>query len=402
MFPQKIIKLITLLFILHSANIHSMRTAIRRLNPTTSSLRNFANPALAPKPTTFSTPSKSPAFARTLSSQSSAFARPLAPATSWRSSEHTYDSKPKSSFNRTKWALATAAVTGSALAYSALQDKEAAHKEAAHAEREIARDNFYRMLEAKPWGEISKKYIQQLQAEEIEIINEFIATLGITPTGFETLKNVIINKIRLSPGSENGKPIPEKHQRLIKSLINSYCPNLHGIELQLLEDMNYDMSVEGAYPKTIISICHDTFEWPLEQFEAGILHEIQHITHNDCCYSTLIGLIINEQQLFRLLSLKKNVDLLKLKEIQTRHDKFQEKRADNLACLVDPKYARAIALMSRQHLKPFVKDSVLVLKISENQKHPSELERFISAKQIYSEISPESDPILLIEPTSVM
>jgi hypothetical protein len=124
MFHKKLIKLITLLFILHSTNANSMRPAVRRLASAISPLRTLAMPAL--RPVTFSLPPKSATFLRPLSTRSSAFNRSLLPINSWKS-EHS-SSGFNSRFNRTK--LALAAATGSALALCTLYNKEKAYAEA--------------------------------------------------------------------------------------------------------------------------------------------------------------------------------------------------------------------------------------------------------------------------------
>ena len=285
-----------------------------------------------------------------------------------------------------KWNHATAlkALAGTGAALSALCAGSALAEQKADKEQAVQpykppfdeqRKQYYARLLALPWGNVAKKYIDQLEAEEKALMKEFFEVTEITQEEYEkeaaeftlqydklpspiqeeyplsdTLKQMII--IELGICSINPKEIKiAQKKRAVDEWSKHKKEDGHlsfGADLDFGADRRGIWANEGAGWHA--SNLSDHGESIVKHF---ILHEIMHILFDDGFEGILQKRFV--RSFFDKASSSKKWSLLfggNPKDVYLRYARFIERRADILAGLVDLNAARAYMNVNQRSVKP--------------------------------------------------
>jgi hypothetical protein len=215
---------------------------------------------------------------------------------------------------------------------------------------EAQRKKYYDELLAKPWGEVSKKYIDALEAEEKELMKEFFELAGMNEEQLEARKAEVfaylkehkkeIQENALKKCIQDKDLIEDRVNERITHLLDKYGLNNFKIVVDpkvsdLAVDFVANLFICGSRYIKSNKIWNesDSGYWKIDlsSVDCGILHEIQHVYHNDIFMNIVLSnstikdthAFINEQNEFSL-----------------KFRRFQEKRADILAGLNDISTAR--------------------------------------------------------------
>jgi hypothetical protein len=210
---------------------------------------------------------------------------------------------------------------------------------------------FYEDLKSKPWYEaVTKKYIAQFEQESKEILAEYCKILGATQEQIDYFK------VTAFPSYEhqrqkwaltlkmNSAPVPGSLLKKIEYMLNKFFIDLKGITIVRNVGLNSEFGVcEYSFQVGILPCCkYDfintkfecNFSLTDEALEAVLIHEVQHILHNDN---------------YKLIALKwysgtinKSYDKQALDKLFERYSKFHERRADIITGLADIKYCKGL------------------------------------------------------------
>ena len=186
---------------------------------------------------------------------------------------------------------------------------------------EESRKKFYKDLESKPWGEVSKKYIRALQEEEQKLMDEFFE---ITKLSKDEWNRTLIEKqqaINLTVNGdakkmENAKdPISQSLKLGLDAAANACGLDHNELRYGYSEEISHD--VMGAYGNLVYINKNADFGNEIDcDTQQTMRHEMQHILHSDSCIRESIGAYCKEGGAF-----------------YCRWSRFKEKRADILALL---------------------------------------------------------------------
>ncbi len=260
--------------------------------------------------------------------------------------KHDRDQQKKPSFNHAR-NVALLAGTGVALAAlyngaakSEGQDKEKDEQrlESHKNPYETQRRKYYEELLTKPWGEVSKKYIDALQAEEKELMKEFFKLTGIKHDEFEKFiqhEFERINEFKKNMQSStrriaflrpfNTSPASLTVQEECKSLLNKVGINYS--EFKILRGEH--TRIENDF----LIVGHELNQGT-SLLKVAVCHEINHILHDDALRVYCINEFIRTKK-----QNAANYAIIKAHALRFR--RFIEKRADLLANLLDLSYVQA-------------------------------------------------------------
>jgi len=275
-----------------------------------------------------------------------------------------YDNYAKSRFYA--WATGVAVICGCA-GYQIFDNQPTTKTEKYIPPFQDARIKVYQALKSGPTKETATKYIKAFQEEEQAIMADVFKILRINSEqdrqAWEYCKRTVAlwrsrwdqEKIEIS--KKEYSDVPENLKAMINKLLQeSYInPNqialLKGSQVAVRQRVifvknnsliNKITALIGGMP--LWEACH-VDSWTSEQkayMAAVFMHEIQHILHDDWCGA---GFIVN----FPLFHLNKKIDQTALDACVLRLKILQEKRADIMAGLMNPRYAKALSGYYNQH-----------------------------------------------------
>lgn len=245
---------------------------------------------------------------------------------------------------------------------------------------EEPRKKYYELLKGKPWGMVAEKYIKQLENEERELMREFFGLFkkgsldvnlyskvqGCCISYQEYLKSKLEKKIEV---------LPELKEK-IEDILNRLSLNLPKIYITRIDDKTlYPMAADTSILSVNQAMVLDKNIYDKdEKIEITVLHELQHMLHDD-------GLIKMCMQHF-INSNSDIVDWEKYKECNKRWNYFFERRADILAVLLGPKYADAAAEGFKGALKGYGSEMDNIFHAT----HPSMTSRIAYIEKIKKEM----------------
>ena len=244
-----------------------------------------------------------------------------------RQQKKDYDQKQQSFFNpiNKKRLFAVGSVVAGLYAGNAIAQADEKQQEEFGQYKppyEEQRKKYYAMLLSKPWGSVAKKYIDQFAQEEAEIMNKFFTYTKISKTEWEECKQKT-----LRPDFNNPFvctfPARSVVVEEVKEVFNLL--SIDSTKFKILEGsqtgLGFGILVVGNYlePETVF-------------FRTSILHEGQHLLHDDLYIHSCVGEILRKKK-FNELTDKYGLKI----------QRFMERRADILAVLSDPSYAQVDA-----------------------------------------------------------
>lgn len=271
---------------------------------------------------------------------------------------------------------------------------------------EEQRHDYYESLLAKPWAAVAQKYIEQLAAEEAELMKEFFELTGISQKEFDALavRTVFILEKQTK---EKVEEVLKKNEGYQESVLDGYKKRvsdllaqlgLHHIKIVVNVSMHCSSVYSGIYQIGIDHIKHDdklnkskhahcmatrsdSTGWDLD-----ILHEIMHVLHND---SLIQGCMICWKLKNERISLSKEHPFI------LKYSRFCEKRADILAGLSGPSVTVGIRAGYGEKSPPVrANESMLNKAIRttrekrklENSTHPKNDDRIDYLNQLHQEM----------------
>lgn len=237
------------------------------------------------------------------------------------------------------------------------------------------RIKFYASLKSKPWGAVSEKYIAFFQRENRKLMNQLcILVPHMTPlqwhiykqqfakNSFEPAQSFFIDQLEHST-NEISLMILNKAKKLTQKV---------GINPDSIKFL-YDKDEKGFMEvgQKAVYICNDAhtlleLKNNKKAFDGAILHELQHILHDDT-------LILDYVEYINFIY-RNNSNKEEFQKFAKKAAHLREKRADICAGLVSPQYAQAL-------IKLFGKFNDM-----ESQKHPAMSTRVDYLKQLHQEM----------------
>jgi len=224
---------------------------------------------------------------------------------------------------------AQTAISGQNLAYKAPYSGEKA--------------KFYQYLANKPWAGVAESYINKQANQEQLLKNEVFSLLGINQKEFDDYKAEFhalylgSQEKQYCQVSSRAKKAQCQHSPLIFDFLDQHEIDVRSIKIIPTEDMGVAAATQSNLYIDDAAIIDKKEGCLTDLAQADLLHEMQHVLHDD---SFDIFVIKN------LLLMSADGDaqqIAKFKKLLSRFDKFRENRADTLAGLVDPIYARVSA-----------------------------------------------------------
>ncbi len=203
---------------------------------------------------------------------------------------------------------------------------------------EEQRKKYYAELLATPWGDVSKKYIEALDAEEKELMKEFFELTGVTQQQLDGVKMACMANIEKDTANRY-QEILAKNSAYQESVIDGYKERViafldyHGlqhIKIVVNAEMHCSSVYMGIYCIGIDHLKYDDLSsnrlksasaqtgWNSNGWDLVILHEIMHLLQSDSLINACI----------RHFSANSKFEL--------KYSRFVEKRADILAGLSGP------------------------------------------------------------------
>lgn len=184
-----------------------------------------------------------------------------------------------------------------------------------------ARDNYYKLLLSKPWGAVSKKYIEFFKQRENELLQDFFKLAGITEQEFEASKMERNEEYLELLMRSSAHILNDNYALRIKQAFD-----LIGIDkskVKIIIDENIQTMAANEYH---LSICPDGMSEYINvfEFDASVFHEIMHMLHSDAFISWVMA----------RWSAKAGYS-----SFIPKWNHFTERRADILAGLLHPEYA---------------------------------------------------------------
>jgi len=210
--------------------------------------------------------------------------------------------------------------------------------QAAPAPFKDALKKYYKDLKKKRWGAVAHMYITQFQQEEQELCDEFLLLIGYTPEQWEMYKAK--NDIFFKEQEDQDRKkiastthlVPTKLRLTINSFLKKSHINPQDISIGMLQELEVAMRVT----QTTIEISKDSESDSHhidDETKAVIMHEIQHLLHNDYYNAYMMQWCADE--------LKNKENKEKIKAVLFKLDRLHEKRADILGCLTDSNFAKS-------------------------------------------------------------
>ncbi|MCX5922931.1 MAG: hypothetical protein NTX86_06425 [Candidatus Dependentiae bacterium] len=200
------------------------------------------------------------------------------------------------------------------------------------------------------WGEVAKERIERLKKEEQSLMDELFKNTRITPAEWSRYEEDccgIVERGELKSReckdeenmSEQDLLVWKKRVSSIQKLLMD-C-NISPDEIKIVpEENDGSPMVAHSANKTIFIdpvMMHTDFNIA-HSFEAAACHEIQHLLHDDTIKKVILLALLETH----------NIDRVYGELFSNRLSRFQEKRADILAGLLDPKYAKSLSDMFSQ------------------------------------------------------
>ncbi len=227
---------------------------------------------------------------------------------------------------------------------------------------EEQRKKYYATLLIKPWGEIAKKYIEQLEKEERALMTELFRSTNTTEQQWQQFEQAYEYKNIFGHLPFIGAPFPARVE--VQIAVRKIFEEA-GLDLKKFRIHGTSLPSAISYSGNMLSVEHD-LNPSTNLFKATIWHEIQHLFHNDEHRIYCIHDFIQQKS-------KNNKEL---EEIGLKLQRFAEKRADILANLLDPSYAKDDA----EHYANFAEFDLKV------QTHPTNLCRSQYLQNLYNDM----------------
>jgi len=286
-----------------------------------------------------------------------------------------------------KWAAIGAAVMLGHTSYQVAQCQEE-EKYTYPFEFESARKAFYEYLKARPWGNVSKKYMEEYENKYQAIMQKWYELTGLTPAQWQKYMRDnmdVYNSTELEEINDITVNLPLEKLLITKA---------HTIMQELGLDKDRIELTHGLYPFIpVAAFSHHILINPegvkifcenTEQFQAAFLHELQHILHNDVIVSSLMEKFYED---------KKNISYTAFVDLMKQFSHLREMRADILAALVDPKYAKASidAFLKFKNPSPGIAmlGALSTDFYEEADSHPSFAHRVANLNQLHEEMLAE-------------
>jgi len=253
--------------------------------------------------------------------------------------------------------------------------QEVAAYQAPHAKSAV---QFYTYLEQKPWAPVVQKYMNEQKQKEQELFDEVFAMLGINQATLNEYKKAYYSyylegqdRQRCDVSKRAVKKMCNVQQDDIKNFLGDCSVNIDAMNIVSTKEMGIACATQSNLYIDEAGIVNKNNELT-EQVKADLLHEVQHMLHDDSFNIWILRVIFKEWA-------QDNQEKTKLfTALMSRFDKFRENRADILAGLVDPIYARVSA--------DYYKNDVEVNGQDISDTHPNNSERFAYLDQLHKEM----------------
>ncbi|MDR3549952.1 MAG: hypothetical protein P4L31_00935 [Candidatus Babeliales bacterium] len=238
---------------------------------------------------------------------------------------------------------------------------------------------FYQYLSGKPWSGVVERYTTQQAKQEQSLNDEVFNILGINQEQFNQYKAEFYplylgsqEKQCCQVTARAKKEICE-HEPLIFDFLLEHEIDVSSMKVIPTEDMGIAAATQSNLYIDDAAIVDKKKNDLTDLAQADILHEMQHVLHDDSFNIFVIkNLLLQHAQ-------SCPTKIKQYKKLLSRFDKFREKRADILAGLVDPLYARVSA--------DYYADQVaLGLGDEPCDTHPTPATRYAYLNQLHKEI----------------
>jgi len=221
--------------------------------------------------------------------------------------------------------------------------KNNADQSAYQAPHSQTKEAFYENLGGKPWDKVVAKYMTKQAEQEATLKQEVFNILGIDEQKFNEYKAEFWPHYKISEKKQccavtaRAKNEMCKHAPIIFDFLNEHDINVCYMNVIPTKEMGAAAATQSNLYIDDACILNKKDKDLTCLAKADILHEMQHVLHDD---SFNIFVIKN-----LLLNHANNCPekIAQYNELFSRFDKFREKRADILAGLVDPCFARVSA-----------------------------------------------------------
>jgi hypothetical protein len=190
------------------------------------------------------------------------------------------------------------------------------------------KERYYKYLEAKPWGAVSKRYIEAFKKEEQELLQEFFTAANVSEQTFEHYKNMWHHNFaaEYQQHDEVTSPrIDNQYSKLFKS--NFKTIGIAPSKLDFRECHDVREPYAAAAFNTIYINLRKIPQCKTIEIAIVAFHELMHVMHEDRLNTLTI----------------QNLMKSRFKAFETRYIRFKERRADILALLLNPKLAKHTA-----------------------------------------------------------
>jgi len=256
-----------------------------------------------------------------------------------------------------------------------------------------AREKHYGELTAKPWHEVSKKYIALLTQRENALEAELFNRFALTDQSWQQFKKDHYKEFVTSAHKEVKRfdTKQELDDRII-SAFKSACQrsNVDCHKINLINapaDTQSTMFVNQHHLIVNQTLCLMPYFSDDQKREMSIAREIQHLLHDDTYDKYCI------EKIFKLNHNK--VDQKAYEAFARKVSHFKEERADILVALIHPQYGQT----SKETFKSLSNPSWMLEKIAQSlgkdlkdpspMTHPASLYRYNCVSQVHQEIVAE-------------
>lgn len=212
---------------------------------------------------------------------------------------------------------------------------------------EESRQKFYELLKTKRWYKaVTEKYITQLAAEEDELMQEYLKITGLTKEELDFYRVTAYPYYMQTRCEEiarmkaNAAPLPKELLKKAQTMLKMFFIDANKISIIRNPQYTVNCAACGISLQFGSSYCcpydfkeksnNCGFKFSDEALEATLLHEIQHIMHDDAYEHTTLNWCLHNQH--------RNYDKKAYAKFLETYSKFKERRADIMTGLTDITY----------------------------------------------------------------
>jgi len=251
-----------------------------------------------------------------------------------------------------------------------------------------AKTKFYNYLKGKRWAHVVAKYMEQQKNQERALMQEFFKLVDIDACGLQQCKNcfyehyVVCEQEECSCITTQAKnEISQKDTALIFDFLHKQNIDIPTLKIVATTEKGLAVAKQSYVyidDAAMLDADHNSIS-PLIQ--AILLHEMQHIMHDDNFNIFVMERILEKWALQDWATDDCCPQRIKqAKDLLSRFDKFREQRADILAGLVDPVYARVSADCYKRMVDKGLGDV-------EVGTHPTNATRYAYLDNLYKEMT---------------